>query len=44
MEEVCYREEINSQRALEFNLNKLKAGADIENKIITNYLSNENRF
>lgn len=44
VEEICLAEELNEQMYVEHNLNKLKAGNDIENSIVMNYLTNENKY
>ncbi len=41
IEEICIKEELNERRLIQFSLSRLKAGHDIENKMIQEYLKNE---
>ncbi len=41
IEDLCITEDLNSERATERYLQKLKAGDDIENIYVMGYLKNE---
>jgi hypothetical protein len=44
LEEICIKEELNDRRILQLTLNKLKAGQDIENALIQNYMKNSDKY
>ena len=40
-EEICIKEELNDRKLLQLSLAKLKAGNDLENQMLQEYLKNE---
>ncbi len=44
IEDICVREELNERKQLDRQLIRLKAGSDLENTIILNYLKNGDKF
>ncbi len=43
-EEFCIKEELNDRKLLQFSLARLKAGNDLENQMIQEYLKNEDKI
>jgi hypothetical protein len=44
IEEICIKEELTERRMLQYNFSRLKAGHDIENQMIQEYLKNEDKI
>jgi hypothetical protein len=44
IEEICIKEELNERRLMQYKFSKLKAGQDIENELIQEYLKNEDNI
>jgi hypothetical protein len=44
IEDICKYEEYKEIRKTELDLNKLKAGKDIENRLVLNYLTNQHNI